>query len=235
MMKKYVLCCLVYFVVNSISLAQCDHTLKPSDNPSVAYKTRGNRCEGTYAAKVGAPSLDVVGFTIGKFSYKLEKSESITIENSYGFNFFIRASAIPLNTYYRMDASLGKGQTLTWQIKDVLFNLTIPSNSLGVYGWSGTEKEKVFIPVKAVSSTYNPSDDKLYLLIRPSSKILGVKFRYAQSDHSFSAYETVNGASRQLIVIVLPEDLKGQYSIEVAAMLESKSDWVINAYQLSIQ
>ncbi len=153
-----------------ISSGQCDNTLKPSDNPKVAYKTRGNRCEGAYTAKVGAPSLDIVSFTIGKFSYKLEKSEIIKIENPFGSNIFVRASALPLNTYYWMDAYLEKDKTLKWEIKDVLFDLNIQSNSLGVYGRSGTEKEKVFLPVRPVSISDNKSDNKFFLLFAPVQK-----------------------------------------------------------------
>lgn len=227
----------LFLVAKFISIGQCDNTLKPSDNPKVAYKTRGNRCEGAYIAKVGAPSLDIVGFTIGQFSYKLERSEMITIKNLFGSNIFIRASALPLNTYYRMDAFLEKDKTLKWEIKDVLFDLNIPSNSLGVYGWSGTEKEKVFLPVKPVSFSNSKSDNKLYLVIRSSSKVLGVKYRYAPLGLNFSKYENINETIRagQPIVIVLPANLEGEHIVEVAAMLESKSEWVKNQYQLLIK
>lgn len=236
-MKKALMFFMVLLLIKSISFCQCDITLKPSDNLKVAYKTRGNRCEGAYAAKVGAPSLDLVGFTIGPFSFKLEKSEIISIENSFGSNIFIRASALPLNTYYRMDAYLEKDKTLIWGVKDVLLDLNIPSSSLAVCGWSGTEKEKFFSPVKPVSSSYNKSDNKFYLVIRSSAKVLGVKYRYAKPGLNFSKYESLNSSTRagQPIVIVLPETLKGEYNIEVAAMLESKSEWVKNQYQISIK
>ena len=236
-MKKYLVFFMVLLLTESSAFCQCDNTLKPSDNLKVAYKSRGNRCEGAYAAKVGAPSLEPVGFTIGSFSYKLEKSEIIKIQNLSGSNIFIRASALPLNTYYRMDAYLEKNKTLIWEVKDVLFDLNIPSHSLAVCGWSGTEKEKFFFPVKPVSSSYNKSDNKFYLVIRSSADVLGVKYRYAQSGLNFSKYETLNSSTRagQPIVIVLPETLKGEYNIEVAAMLESKSEWVKNQYKISIK
>ncbi len=220
-----------------VCYCQCDVTLKPSENPKVAYKTRGERCEGTYDAKVGAPSLEVVGFTIGAFSYRLERAELIQIKNPAGSTCFIRASALPLNTYYRMDAALEKDQTLRWPVKDVLFDLQIPSYAAGVYGWMGTEKAKVYVPVQAVSSTHTPSDRKLYLIIRPSARVADVKYRYAPSGGSFSPYESSTGSRQQgkLIVLVLPQTLKGDYRLEVAAQLESKSDWVKNQYQLFIQ
>lgn len=236
MIKKLIFF-LSLLLTKSVSFCQCDNTLKPSDNPAVSYKARGDRCEGAYAAKVGAPSLDLVSFTIGKLSYKLDKSEIIEIKNLSGSNIYIRAAAMPLNTYYRMDAYLEKTRTLKWDVKDVLFSLKIPSNSLGVYGWSGSEKNKIFIPVKPVSSITDPSDNKLYLIIRSSAKVLGGKYRYSQSGLNSSAYENISGLSRpgQPIVIVLPGNLAGEYNIEVAALLESKSDWVKNNYQISIK
>jgi len=236
-MKKHLLLFIILLTTTLISFCQCDNTLKPSDNAQVAYKTRGNRCEGAYVAKVAAPSLDVVSFTRGSFSYKLDKSEVITIENSFNSKIFIRAAALPLNTYYRMDAALEKNTILKWMIKDVLFNLNIPSNLLGVYGWKGSEKEKVFIPVIPVTSSYNKSDKRYYLIIRASTNVLEVKYRYSSAGADFSTYQSVGTKARvgQPIVIVLPEKFKGDYTIEVAAMLESKSEWVKNQYQISIQ
>ncbi len=67
--------------------------------------------------------------------------------------------------------------------------------------------------------------------------MLGVKYRYAQSGLNFSKYADINGSIRagQPIIVVLPENLKGEYNIEVAAMLESKSEWVKNQYHLLIK
>jgi hypothetical protein len=236
-MKNRLMLFFMFITAAHMALSQCDLTLSPSENTKIAYKTRGNRCEGAYAAKVGAPTLDVVGFTVGKFSYKLEKDEIITIENMSGGNIFIRASAIPLHTYYRMDAALQKDKALTWEIKDVLLSLNIPSNLLGVYAWSGTEKNKLFSPVTALSSTTNKMDKNLYFLIRPSSKVLGVKYRYARDGENFPSYQNVvtSGKAGEPILILLPENLSGKYHVDIAAMLESKSDWVTGQYMLSIK
>lgn len=236
-MKQRLIYSAVLLLTSSISFGQCDNTLKPADNPKLAYKDRGNRCEGAYSAKVGAPSIDLVAFTVGALSYKLEKTEVIEIENPFGFTIHIRSSALPLNTYYRMDATLEKSKTLKWEVKDALFDLQIPSNSLGIYGWMGTENEKTFLPVKVVSSTIDRSDQKLYLIIRPSARVLGVKYRYSLAGESFNKYEDIKASFRpgQAVIIILPDNLKGEYNIEIAAMLESKSDWIKNQYKLFIK
>lgn len=236
-MKKRLVLCFVFITAVLVAFGQCDTNLTPSDNTKIAYKTRGSKCEGAYTAKVGAPSLDIVGFTVGKFSYKLERNETISIENLSHDNIFIRASAIALNTYYRMDAAIQKNKTLTWDIKDVLLDLHIPSNLLGVYGWSGTEKSKRYSPVKPLSSLYDKTDKKLHLIIRPSSKVLEVKYRYFRQGDNIPAYQNAAGSGKAggPILIVLPENLSGAYQVDVAALLESKSDWVTGQYQLSIK
>ena len=105
--------CLVIILIQSnlTSFGQCDERLAPAQNPTVAYRFRGNRCEGAYSAQVGAPSLEIAGFTIGTLSYNLERNEIIKIKNFTGFPIFIRSSALSIGTYYRMDASLKKGDT----------------------------------------------------------------------------------------------------------------------------
>src|SRR5215212_8807724 len=116
-MKKGLLLFLALLSCQLISFGQCDNTLTPSDNPSVKYKPRGNgknRCEGTYSAKIGVKSLDLISFTIGTLSYKLEKNEIIEIKNSMTVPIFIRSSALPLGIYYRMDAVLSGNETLKW-------------------------------------------------------------------------------------------------------------------------
>jgi hypothetical protein len=134
-----------------------------------------------------------------------------------------------------MDAALEKNAVFKWMVKDVVFNLNIPSISLGIYGWKGSEKEKIFVPVKPVSSSYKP-DKKYYLIIRTSANVLEVKYRYTAGSN-FSSYQSVGDKARagQPIVIVLTENFNGAYIIEVAAMLEAKSDWVKSQYQISLE
>lgn len=215
---------------------QCDNTLRPVDNPSTAYRARGERCEGVYVALVGAPSLEIVGFTIGIFSYKLETNEVIQINNSTGVTMFIRSSALPLNTYYRMDATIPAGRTLRWEVNGVLRDLQISSNYLGVYGWSGTENEKTYLPVRPVSSNYNASDSNFYLIIRSSSKVKEATYRYGVTGQSFGSYESiVSSGSIRPMIIVLPKNLRGRYTIEVSVKLESANDWIINQYKLFVK
>ena len=226
-----------FMLWRTVAFCQCDTSLKPSDNAAVAYRPIGDRCEGAYIAKVGAPTLDIVGFTVGVLAYKLDKNETIKIENTTGADLNVRSSALPINTYYRMDALLPNGKTLDWAIKDVLFDLKIPAGSLGVYAWKGAGKEKVYIPVKPVSSVYVNTDKSYYLVVRPNARVLGVKYRYALVGESLNTYQEVNKTfkSGQAISLSLPQNLHGAYLVEVAAMLESGTDWIKVQYKVAIK
>jgi hypothetical protein len=235
-MKK-MMCVLILLLSKSITYSQCDESLSPSDNPSIAYKFRGNRCEGTYTAHVGAPSMGIAGFTIGVLSYRLEKNETIEIKNGRAFPIFIRSTALPINSYYRMDATLDSNRILKWEIKEIIFDLKIPSKSLGVFGWFGSEQEKTYVPVQPVSSIYQEADKRLYLIVRPSTRVRGAKYRYALAGQRFGEYQDIknSGNARETLTIVLPDHLKGVYTMEVAAMYEFEDKWVVKQYKLFIQ
>jgi hypothetical protein len=216
---------------------QCDDKLTPSDNQSITYKERRNRCEGTYSAKVGARSMEIVGFTVGAFRYKLERTEVIKITNTIGSDVFIRASPLLLDTYYRMDATLPDNQTLEWQVGEILLRLRIQSKYLAVHGWLGSERDMTYVPIKPVSSNYNESDKNLYLVVRTKTSVTKAKFRYAPSGQALGNYEEIDrhSGTRQSIAVILPENLKGEYVIEIAASLESSDDWEVNQYKLLVK
>lgn len=235
-MKKVVIFFIVLLPGTLISFGQCDNTLTPAQNPSVAYRLRGNRCEGTYSAQVGAPSMDIAGFTIGPLSYKLERNEIIKIRNTRNSPISIRSSALLIGTYYRMDASLRSMDTLRWAINDVLLDLGIPSKYLGVYGFVGSEQAKTYIPVKPVSSISDSSNIKLYLIIRPATKVNNARYRYGLATQALGEYIMAESSnSRQTITIILPENLRGVYNIEIAASLEPGNTLVTRQYKLMIQ
>ncbi|NEU08450.1 hypothetical protein GZH53_09030 [Flavihumibacter sp. R14] len=231
-MKKMLFFFIVLLQINVGSFAQCDKTLEPSSNPDIAYKVRGDRCEGAYSARVAAPSIEIAGLTVGPLAYKLESDEVMKVKNLMESPISIRSSALSIGTYYRMDASLKSKQTLEWSVNDVLLDLRIPAKYLGIYGWIGTEQEKTYLPVKVVSSNSNAGDGKLYLVIRPSTKVIRAKYRYASTGQALGEYEDASLLNaKKAISIVLPENLKGSYNIEIAAMLESGTEWVVKQYK----
>ena len=103
--------------------AQCDKKLRSSESEKTGYRIRShNRCEGFYESDVSSGSLNIVSVTQGKFKFKLDSNEMITVSpivNNKTVN--IRAVAIPLRTYYRMDAQLDPKTNIKWPVADVLY------------------------------------------------------------------------------------------------------------------
>lgn len=234
-MKRNLLLLVILLECKLFSIGQCDSTLRPSENPSVAYRLRGSKCEGEYLAQVGAPSIEIASFTIGLLTYKLERNEIIKIINPAAFPIHIRSSALSIDTYYRMDALLKRRDTLKWSVNDVLLDLGISSRYLGVYGWFGSGQEKTYLPARPVTSITNQSDRNIYLIIRPSTRCKEAQYRYGLAGQPPGDYQTAGlSNARESITITLPASLRGLYNIEIAVQLESGNSWIVEQYKFRI-
>lgn len=135
--------------------AQCDDSLRPSENAALSYRTRGNRCEGFYRANVSASSLALVSCTRGDFSFTPENGELITLSLPAGIqgSIDVRAQGIPTTLYYRMDARLAPGETLRWSPADVLLKdeRTARPSNIGLLAFRGSGQDRVYYPLVARS------------------------------------------------------------------------------------
>ena len=87
-----------------------------------------------------------------------------------------------------------------------------------------------------MSSNFNATDRKLYLIIRPGTKVIQARYRYGLVDQALGGYATARlSNAKESIHIVLPENLIGVYNIEIAAMLESGTGWVVRQYKFMKQ
>jgi hypothetical protein len=143
-------------IASSSAHAQvCDERLLPQDQGGFGYTIREPeiRCEGLYESSVRAPSLEVVSYLYDTPRFDLSPQETIQVvapanpADTAGL-VRVRAVALPLKTYYRMDAVLPRGEALNWPVRDVLGPAGLTVDQIGVFGWSGSEADKVFIPVR---------------------------------------------------------------------------------------
>jgi len=219
-----------------LGLAQpCDPRIRPVDNPTIQYRARGNRCEGLYQSEVSAAVLDIVGVMDGVFQFALDPKEIIELSAPLSRKqpVAIRAVGVPLKTYYRLDATLQPGETLTWPVNAVLLPQALASSKIGVFGWIGDEHQKTYIPVRATAALQPGADDgQIRLSLRASSTVSHVRWR---------AGDIVNGASSGLsawqaapkatyrpgepIVILLPASASGELYVEVAAQ-NQHGEWL---------
>lgn len=159
------------------AVSYCDEALTPSESAKVKYQARGDgasaRCEGFYVAKVGAPSLQIVGLTYGAFAFRLTAAEKISVIPAFRADvpLHVRAVGVRAKTYYRMDAQLNpKDEHLVWPTSDVLFPESLDSESVDVYAWVDKDGGRVYWPLKietsqkASSSTTQNSGERVFEL-----------------------------------------------------------------------
>ena len=164
--------------------AQCDdYGVEPSDNSTLRYQPRGNRCEGFYRSKVSAPSLELIACTLGDLRFKNDKAEVITLSLLGGGKqtVNIRAQGIPINLYYRMDAELQSGKTLNWEVSPVLLKdaRTTRAYNIGLLAYQGEGTKQVFFPVAPQSKLLpkSPVKDSLVLQFMGTARLASFKYQ----------------------------------------------------------
>lgn len=214
----------------------CDPKIKKIAvrNRKLRYRERENRCEGFYASAVSS-KFEVVGLIEGNFHYKLDKDEVIKISSPIVSDqpVYVRAVGIPSRTYYRLDARLDPGQTLTWPVADVLHLKNLSAKEIGVFGWIGEETEKTYVPVAAAAQIASVADDeKIRLILRPAIDVKNVQWRSADvvdgACTKFGESHNMRKSSYrkgQPIKIILPESETGELCVEVAAQSQRTTKW----------
>lgn len=211
---------------NNFATAQCDANLSPSDNETIAYRTRGNRCEGFYRAKVAANVLRLVSITLGEFHFNPVANEVIEVKigNVGSGQVQFRAEGIPNDLYYRLDCQFPVQSGFSWPVKDVLLKetRTQDARNIGLLARLNTH----YIPVQAKGKTAS-ADTSPQALVKLvcTTRVSKVMWRVSgQKD-----YVTLPGDSfpaGRNITIRLPNTLKGKNTIEVKAKAADSTDWM---------
>lgn len=177
------LCCGLRSTGMDAQELRCDAAVRPLAGSPFSYQNRGNRCEGLYVADVGSRSVDVISFTFGRVTYDVRSKLPLRVSvSSKAPTVNVRAVAIPPKTYYRMDTLLRPGVTLVWPTTDVLLPENLTDNRIGIFGWTGTEDAKTFVPVRVVmagSPAAAPGPVPTLLSIQPSFDAEAIKWRWA--------------------------------------------------------
>lgn len=180
--------------------SQCDRQgLTPSENTSISYKHRGNRCEGFYRSQVSASSkpVELISCTFGDFRFRNHSDEFILLTiPTTNTQVNVRAQGIPSTLYYRMDAQLNQRQTLRWDVKEVLLlnQRTSQDHNIGVLSFSGEGVNKVFYPVKAQANLYKqePSND-IVLKFMPMVSLTSFEWRLDRGPWNPVSSPGING------------------------------------------
>jgi len=135
-------------------------TLQPVAGAS-GYKLRPGdaRCEGFYQSPVSGARVELFSLTSGALDYDLLSDQVLYITSpdlsvsdvGKGRNLSVQAKALPLEKYYRMDATMPSGRVLAWPMSAVLTPEKLTPDVIGVVAWIEKEGKPIFVPV-AVSS-----------------------------------------------------------------------------------
>lgn len=176
-----------------------------------------------------------MGLTDGAFRFALDAREIIDLSAPLSRNqpVAIRAVGVPLKTYYRLDALLQPGETLSWPVNAVLLPQAIASSKIGVFGWIGAEQQKTYIPVRAAAALQPGVDDgQIRLSLRASAAISHVRWRTGDIvngvSSGLSAWQAAPKATYrpgEPIVILLPDSVSGELYVEVAAQ-NQHGEWI---------
>lgn len=227
-------------IISRVQAASCDPVLTPFPGSDLGYASHGNRCEGFYVANVSSESLEVVSVLQGilLFDWKPDVVLQVSAPNFTQGAVNVRAVAIPLKTYYRMDGTVAPLQSLQWPIEDVVFPGRLTAQRLGVYGWVGSKNDKTFVPLRITqkdSSKSIRSQENTYLTLRPSVDVDAVLWRYSTVKNNrcsrFVEWQEHNTAPVHAgwpVTITLPElsGKKGDLCLEIAAKEKNNDEWL---------
>jgi len=215
----------------------CDTDLTPERN-MLGYKIResGNRCEGLYRSPVSS-SLEIVGYRQGNSPLSSEQNKLIVsappLKQLAVKVLNIRAEAIPLDTYYRMDAVVKEDQPLTWPLNEVVIPAGISPDELGIFGWIQQDAGKVLVPVyvytTSLVSSANIGKKPLTVVVRPAvnvDKILWRTFKENSVERpEWNKPERDEYPNRKFITFVIPAGPTEIIGLELVAHIHKKPGW----------
>jgi hypothetical protein len=116
------------------------------------HRSTSVRCEGLYQSPVAGESLEFLSFVKSEIAYDLaaDKVLVVAVPDVSGLGaseVSVRARALPLNTYYRMDTNVNSAKAIEWPLSVVLKPAEIHADSIGVVGWIDKDGTKTWVPL----------------------------------------------------------------------------------------
>lgn len=243
-MRLILIFSLTFILFSQFGFAQdCDTTLKPKDDPQYAYKERDNRCEGFYISDVAIANLEVVSVLQGKLYYDLHSTESVEISSEIvkGKKIYVRAQAIPIKTYYRMDAKLLPNTILDWPIKDVILPNNLSSKKIGLLGWYMNGKNQIYVPLKTKAKVNSSRNDGIIRIIfRSTVDLENIQYAWLSHEGQDSTgwqQNLINTIRAGMpIVVNLKHEAKGKQLLIIAAkVMNTKDSWIKKKIELIVK
>lgn len=236
------LVCLVVLACASVGSAEppCDPALRPVQGEA-GYTPRRNhvdrdafRCEGLYVSPISAPGLELVSLLRGRIRYDLQPQARLIVRapsspSGGTGGIHIRAMALPLKTYYRMDATLDESRQIEWPVGEVLLPLGLDPARIGVFGWVETDRSKLFLPLRVAPKGTPSGREPIEIGVRTTTTLDRLLWRVAEESPSAQPgrWEPLTGdfSAGKTITISLPEGPAGVLIVEVVGQLHGSQEW----------
>jgi hypothetical protein len=125
---------------------------------------------------------------------------------------------------------------MSWPVSEVLLPEKLTDNRIGIFGWTGTENAKTFVPVRVapnISGQPVAKSAPVLLTVQPSFDVETIKWRWAQFRSNRcaafaqwqDAVRTTQVRAGQPVRIDLQRLPKSLGCVEVAARSRNSNDW----------
>jgi hypothetical protein len=142
----------------------------------------------------------------------------------------VRAIALPLSTYYRLDGVVSLQKPLTWPISAVVRPSKLTDKQLGIFGFIGNDDERLFVPLRMVQGEDHGAREPTVLKVRPGHNSDIIVWRsYAEGIRSGGPPPWVEAAKSisagSIVTIELPNGPEGILTVEVNAKHAGSDRW----------
>lgn len=203
------------------------------------YRKAPARCEGVYQSPVMGDSLEILSFVTGSITYDLQLDKILIltapdVSRITTAQVNVRARALPLGTYYRMDAAVTSAKSIEWPLTSVIVQTGIHSDSIGVLGWIEKDGTRIYVPFSAIpKGKPRGSSGSLAIILRSTLDIEKVQWRLwiEGRANQTPSWQTLGGVTPNAIragdPIRLPVDAPSQrLDLEIAAKIANSDDWL---------
>ncbi len=214
---------------------QCDRNLLAPSTSPLAYRLRGDRCEGLYVEEVSGSAILIASWTEAFDDFEIARSPKLTVvwdapEGAGPVR--LRAQGLRRRLYYRMDTVRPAGDSSFDWPTDLLAELRIPRQDLGVVALamtpvSGAERE-VYLPLRIAQGSPPARSGSYRLAILPGTELGEVYVTLARVTEP-SRTRLKDGeplgygyypANRPFEITVTGLDAKGFYQLTIGATLK---------------
>jgi hypothetical protein len=203
------------------------------------HRSASVRCEGLYQSPVAGESLEFLSFVTGDIHYDLANDKVLVVAvpdvgRLGASEVSVRARALPLNTYYRMDTNVTSAKAIEWPLAVVIKPAELNADSIGVVGWIDKEGTRIWVPVSVFPKGKPPASlGSVLTVFRSSVDIQRVQWRqWAEGGTDLpSAWQVLGGANPTGIRAGDPIRFSVARSsqvqnLDIAAKLVNSDDWL---------